>query len=210
VTETEARALTIGAPVKDNGPGVGTVVEKHLDFFSIKWTAPPTRVEGVSTFLYEDCELLSSGAAPLPGFWLLPDSDPAFETAGPVSGGDAFTANVAGSVVAARFWRAAADSVLTRTVRFYKGSTLTATSNPSVETAGYRGWVTVTFPASIPVAALQVFSVVVDVEIYSQHGALTDIHPEVTWNTGMWGTYGSAVLPPNNYPMTYMVDARWV
>ncbi|GEM_PF-7087263 len=61
MTEAEARALTVGAAVKDNGPGVGTVHEKHLDFLSIKWTAPLTRVEGLSTFLYEDMELISPG-----------------------------------------------------------------------------------------------------------------------------------------------------
>lgn len=60
MTEAEARALIIGSAVADNGLGVGTVVEKHLDFLSIRWTAPPTRVEGVSTFLYEDMKLITA------------------------------------------------------------------------------------------------------------------------------------------------------
>ena len=107
MTEAEARALPIGAPISDYGPGVGTVVEKHLDSLVIKWTAPPTRVEGVSTFMYDE---LSRWPAPVAGNAIfypgVPSGGPPNSMANtPLVLGTSFVSSVAASITSTSYSR---------------------------------------------------------------------------------------------------------
>ena len=195
MTEAEARALTIGAAVKDNGPGVGTVVEKHLDFLSIKWTAPPTRVEGVSTFLYEDMKLISS-AGPAYG----PAVDPMTGVPAPAGGAGSYSLGVryqflvAGRITALSFMRSATSGYTNRTLTLYSntGTVLKAVSTPTEVT----GWNQVMLPTPQLVAVNE--RVVVGYPEPSNHMARTPVYSSVPAQiTTVEGTYGTLGSFPN-------------
>ena len=194
MTEAEARALSVGAAIAEaGGPGVGTVTEKRLDCLSIKWTAPPTRVEGVSTFLYEDCKLLSP-AGPAYG----PAEDPMTGVPAPSGGTGSYSLGVryqllvAGRITALSFMRSATSGYTTRALTLYSdtGTVLkTVTTPPEV-----TGWNQVMLPTPYVVAANE--RVVVGYPEPTAHMAkgapmYSSVPAHITTVEGVYGTLGA-------------------
>jgi len=141
VTEAEARALPIGAPISDYGPGVGVVTEKHLDSLVIQWSAPPTRVEGVSTFMYDE---LGRWPAPVAGNAIFYPGDP---TGPPNSMGNtplvlgaSFLSSVAASLTKVHFYKDVADADVSHVATVWRASDQVKLGQATFPAGPPTGW----------------------------------------------------------------------
>lgn len=199
----------MAGPIGPTGPGGGTQI--------ITGAGVPDATVGVDGDFYIDTATdILYGPKALVGFDpaenIFPDVTPTAGSGGYMTGAE-LRFLVQGQIIGARFWRRADVATLTHQVLLFDNATqaLLATSAPSVETAGFQGWVSVTFPTPIAVAANQ--HVVVaknDPNLYfftaTPPASLHPTHAEIV--SGPYGPIGSS-FPPSTSPSTYLIDAIW-
>lgn len=137
-------------------------------------------------------------------------------TGGTSKVGNTYALLVSGSIVGARFWRD--DGILfggelSHVVELWDAAqALTATSNPSVETSGYTGWVEVTFPTPIvETTAGQEWTVSVEFgacAIASPPVQLADA-ARATFVTGQFGDPGPGFPNLGTTTANYLIDINW-
>ena len=151
----------------------------------------------------------ASGELEQPRYILL--STPTEQGAGTYALAMKYAVHVGGQVIGARFWRYGPGTMLSRTMRLYNsGHALVATSNPSTETAGYDGWVEVTFPTPFVLAPGDTVTIAYDEQGFKQTtGAPVIAEPSrISWVEGRYGTVWGEI-PPNGVQTTYMADLLW-
>jgi hypothetical protein len=131
--------------------------------------------------------------------------------AGPYRVGNEIKFIVAGQITKGRFHRNSGSATTSRSMYLYNtAGTLVATSNPTVAEIG-TGWVQVTFPSPIPVAAGSSYVIsydALDVFDYASVGPPLTNAAHATWTIGRYGSSGS--FPSGTVDGTnYAADVIW-
>jgi hypothetical protein len=166
-------------------------------------------VDSVGQDLYGPKAAGGTGYAPEESIQSSPVIDQSFSGAYRVANEIQFV--VAGQITKAKFHRSSDATTTSRPMYLYNAAgTLVATSNPSVAESG-TGYVQVTFPSPIPVAAGSTYIIAYDtfdVFTYANVGPPLTNAAHATWTIGRYGPSGS--FPTTTVPDTnYTADVIW-